>query len=141
VFPAGDTWIAVVLAALADVALVSEPLVKYRQHRGNPAGAGRGGLRARLEAVRQNKAASFLERAELLRLADDRLADRPARPEFRRHIRRAEQHFRRRAALPAAYPPRVAAIGREVVTGSYSRYSDGWRSVAADLLLSSRRGR
>ncbi|MDP9387771.1 MAG: glycosyltransferase family 2 protein [Actinomycetota bacterium] len=130
-----DAWIALIAAGLSDVAFIDEPLVKYRQHATNMAGAGSTSLLTRLRSARANTAETFTERAERLRLGVERLTALGARPGYVRHVRRAERHVRFRAAPPASYPARLASSASELARLRYHRYSDGWRSLASDVLL------
>lgn len=131
---APDTWITVIVGSMAPVALVDERLVKYRQHGGNESGIGKRGFRSRIRAARSNEAATFAERARRWGLASDRLAALPAAdPAFREEVRRVEQHNRARAAAAEARVARLRIVLQELASGRYGRYSNGWRSAAADL--------
>ncbi len=131
---APDNWIAIIVASMARVALVPEPLVRYRQHGGNESGAGGRGLRSRIQAARRNDAGTFVERARRLRLASERLADMPAASSrFRRHLSMMERHNLSRARIANAGVAGVPLVARELLSGRY-RYSNGLRSAAVDLL-------
>lgn len=136
---APDTWITVIISSMARVALVPEPLVKYRQHGNNESGAGEGTLVSRIRAAQSNDAETFLERARRWRLASERLADLPkADPAFLDHVRRIEQHNFARARAAQGTLSRFPLVGRELANGRYRRYSNGWHSAAADLIRRSR---
>lgn len=130
-----DAWIALIAAGVSDVALVDEALVRYRQHPENMAGAGSRNLGTRLRSARANTAETFAERAARLRLGVERLTTLGGRPAYVRHVHAAERHHRFRAALPPSYRARLATTTSELAGLRYHRYSDGWRSLAADLLL------
>lgn len=131
---APDNWIAIIVASMTRVALVPEPLVKYRQHGGNESGVGQCGLRSRIQAARRNDAGTFVERARRLRLVSERLADVPgASSRFRRHLSMMERHNLGRARIVDAGVARVPLVARELLSRRY-RYSSGLRSAAIDLL-------
>ncbi|MDW2982686.1 glycosyltransferase [Rhodanobacter sp. KK11] len=132
-----DEWLAAVAAATGGVDFIDEPLIDYRQHRGNQVGMRRRTLamkwrglllpRGRLlsdEALRVQQLEAFLARGEF-----HGSAERAAQ------LRHKRSHFERRAAigrLPRLQ--RLPAIVREACSGCYRRYGTGSRSMLQDLL-------
>ncbi len=137
--PAGvleDAWIALVVVGMAEVALIPEPLVRYRQHGANISGSARAGFLTQLNVARSNRPETFLARAERLRLAARRLQSVPTRSDrFCRHLHKGEKHMLFRASLPESHLARSPLILWQFLMGGYRRYSDGWRSAAGDLFL------
>lgn len=131
-----DIWIAVLLAAVSEVALIPTPLMLYRQHGANEVGAGSSGLYSQLVAraaagdITSDEIAHFLAARERL-LSHLRDEGHPAV----RVLDAKLSHLRARANLPGNRLARTGPILRELVTLKYSRYSRGWRSCAFDFLF------
>ncbi len=133
-----DAWIAVIVSSMARVAFIAEPLVKFRQHSASAWGAGSTDFRLRRDLAAANEADEFLRRAQRLALASQRLTRTPAASHrFRRHLLAAHQHMLFRARLPQSRLGRAPLVAWHLLTRRYQRYSDGWWSAAADLLLRS----
>ncbi|MDQ4143746.1 MAG: glycosyltransferase family 2 protein [Actinomycetota bacterium] len=130
-----DTWIAVVVAGMARIALIPEPLVRYRQHGSNESGVGRRDLMGRFRTAQANDVETFLARADRLQLAIDRLGSMTdVDPNFLEHLRRMRQHNVGRARIARSRGARLPLVVTELLKGRYTSYSNGWRSAAADLL-------
>lgn len=132
-----DAWIAFLLAAIAPVELISDPLIQYRQHSGQQIGAKKMSWRERLEFVRQLPSDEQLAAANRFRDAKNRLQERafhrcPA--ELFRELDRKISHCERRNRFRSRRWDLPALI-REVLSGCYSRYSFGWKSVVQDLVF------
>lgn len=131
-----DAWLATVISSMAKVALIDEPLMKYRHHGTNPSGAGTTAIRTRIGAAQRNTNSTFVERAQRLELAQERLRTmRAGRDDFLYRLGEAERHMIRRGQLAGRRLHRLLPVITELAKGQYRRYSDGWRSAAADLLL------
>ena len=132
-----DRWIALVLAGLADVRAVPEPLISFRVHADQqtglrpPASAAEAGRQLRRPV--SASAAGFAARADQLEAVVVRLAG-DGLPGAERMLVGASRHLRARAALPSARSRRVVTVARETVTSGYRRYSGGAQSALADLL-------
>jgi glycosyltransferase involved in cell wall biosynthesis len=136
-----DGWIALVVASVARVAFVAEPLIKYRQHAGQQLGAPkresppegeRPGVRERLKRV--NSYGPLIENAERVR---ERLAARRALFDVEEALAGLEErarHMRARASMPARRLGRLKCILEELRTRRYHVYSSGWHSALKDLL-------
>jgi glycosyltransferase involved in cell wall biosynthesis len=126
-----DAWIALLMAAVAEVKFLPEPLIDYRQHAAQQVGAlevrrdavlGRGhyrGQMAQLEVLLQRLQA----RDDLQRDAMQLKATLPSRI----------AHLRQRSQLPRNKLLRLPVVLRELFSGRYHRFSSGTRSAARDL--------
>jgi glycosyltransferase involved in cell wall biosynthesis len=142
-----DHWIAVLIAATADVAMVPQRLVKYRQHAGQALGvatapglAAKQGLRDRVEDRRQTSSASSLLRIArrhdaVRQRLQARVADDPRAGHALVGLERRIRHFQARASIRNR-KGRLRLLMREAATLNYQRYSSGWKSIALDLFLS-----
>jgi glycosyltransferase involved in cell wall biosynthesis len=131
-----DEWTALLIAAVAPLIAIDEPLLAYRQHGGNQIGARRRGERRKPRAPASRR--TFGRRIALYTLARERLsglARRPASDVFA-HLDGAIAHLQaRQAALGCASRwRRLPIVVREVVRRRYARYSFGARSLRSDLL-------
>jgi len=139
--PAGwvhDAWIALLISAVARGAVVAEPLVDYRQHAAQQIGARRESL---LDKYRKRKrqgrgvyeatAQGYEHALERLRALGDRVAD----PAVLEALERKVDHWRARGRMRTQRTWRLPLLAREILHGSYVRYSSGWKSVAEDILL------
>jgi hypothetical protein len=140
-----DAWMALLVACVAEVRALEEPLVLYREHEGQQVGplareASVGGF----SAVAAGEAREALRREnpydavlDLARAARQRLADR--REEFDSRDARAKleariTHLEARRSLPRARLRRAPRVLRELLALRYHRYSKGVASAAKDLL-------
>ncbi|MDQ4144092.1 MAG: glycosyltransferase family 2 protein [Actinomycetota bacterium] len=131
-----DTWIGVVVAGLARVTVVNEPLMHYRQHSRNTSGAGNIDFTTRARLAGMNTGETFSERARRLHLAFERLSSNPAaNPEFCQHLLKAEEHVLFRARIQGSRIGRAFPIAHQLLVGGYRRYSAGWHSAGADFFL------
>ncbi len=138
-FPDGwlhDEWLAIMAAAVGDIARIDEPLVLYRQHAGNQLGMPRTSPWRDVRRVLATPGA--IRRAMPQRLAALLTAMRrlgPRLPAWKLEL--AEQtlaHARFRAGLPVPRWRRLAPVLAEAARGGYRRYSRGLKSVITDLL-------
>ena len=138
-----DGWIALVIAAVAEVAFIEEPLIKYRQHARQQLGAptrrddGREESKAKaqliLDAARRTNSYSDLisnldavrERLSLTGTTDGRFVSR---------VEERLGHLKTRSNLPGRAGRRLTAVLRELLTLRYHKYSNGIPSAAKDLL-------
>ena len=140
-----DAWIALLVACVADICSIEEPLVLYRRHAGQQVGALRrkgiaqGGLSAvaggaTREAIRREN--PYEETLAVARAARQRLLDR--RDDFDSakslaHLECIIAHLEARCALPRARLRRAGRVLKELLTLRYHRYSKGVASAAKDL--------
>lgn len=129
-----DAWIAMLIAAVARVAFINEPLVKYRIHPGQAAGVGPAIWSIRPTYWVIPLAAFVTQEREKLRAVSERLKAMSAEFDGRKAVRQLT-HLDIRSHLPESSWPRFAKIVRELLTLRYHLYSGGLRSAAKDLLL------
>jgi glycosyltransferase involved in cell wall biosynthesis len=131
-----DGWIALLIAAVAGVVAVGEPLIEYRQHPNQQIGATKRTIQEDYRRVRSRSAEHFEA------IAADYAAARARLMKFRRLLRHPQssvwldekiEHFRAKAQMRTSSQPRVPAVLRELLRFHYLRYSTGWRSLAQDL--------
>lgn len=133
-----DDWIGLMISAVAEVSLIGEPLIKYRQHQHQAS--------AQAALIPENKPKPLLQitkrtnyhemfLAQLI-VAEKRLVESryPAREAIIK-IKKAKQHILTRSSLPKNLPSRLFKIGQELIAGHYHAYSNGFKSAAKDLLV------
>jgi glycosyltransferase involved in cell wall biosynthesis len=129
-----DAWIAMLIAAVARVAFINEPLVKYRIHSGQAAGIGPPIWSIRPTYWVMPLAAYVPQEREKLRAVSERLKAMSAEFDGRKAARQLT-HLEIRTRLPESYWPRFAIIMRELLMLRYHLYSDGLSSAVKDLRL------
>lgn len=126
-----DFWVAVLIAQVASVGAIAEPLVDYRIHPANQVGVGRTSILwdadvaaaeswrelKQFEALRQRLEAMGLLGSCVQELVDAKI-----------------EHLSFRVHLPRSVVRRAGAIAIHLASGDYSRYARGMRSAVGDLL-------
>jgi len=143
-----DGWIALMIAAVADIVALPEPLIKYRQHPQQQMGVVRRRNLHEADAARKNswaKRESYYQ-SEIKKLDDIRarlLTDNdnpncvqvysitPARIAY---LEELAAHYRVRGGILKHRRQRVPVVLRELQTGRYSRFSKGLASAVKDIL-------
>ena len=134
-----DGWIATLIALVAPVGVIDEPLNDYRQHAAQLFGGSASQTAANKQA--QHRGATpehFLRTVERYIALRKRLASRGVRldPSSERQIAGKIAHWSARARMRhGSKAIRLPAIGREFLAGRYHRYSQGWKSLAMDILI------
>lgn len=132
-----DAWIALILSATLPCSLIPEPLVRYRQHDGQQHGGRRRSLADQFRAARRLSGDDCGEVARRYEEALARLSGLPDVPTDRlRLLREKIDHHLQRAAMRAERGWRLPRVVREAARGRYSRFGQGWKTIAQDLLLS-----
>lgn len=137
-FPANwvhDEWLAMVASVGGGIAVVSDPLIDYRQHGGNQIGVtrlGTGGRLARLHEPRTARNARLLARAQDLAARLPALV--PGDERIATEVRAKLAHEVMRQGIPAGRLARVAPLWREWRAGAYRRYGLGAQDVLRDLV-------
>jgi len=134
-----DGWIGVVLSAIAQVVLVDEPLMLYRQHGNQQIGAfaalGRRDTAALSMPGTRFTARGYLHDAEIIR---DRLHGYALRyPPAAAAAARLESHVRHqqaRKSMPRLRRQRLPIVLKELATLRYHRCSNGFASLARDRI-------
>jgi len=133
-----DRWISFLLAACGPFGVIAEPLMQYRRHQSQQVGPGRATLRARYQTARSTGPLFYLQEAERFHQVYDRLEERRADFPYAElaltEIKKKISHREHRAMLPRASVARIPKVLREMVNGGYWRYSEGWQSVAKDVV-------
>ncbi|HSK65166.1 MAG TPA: glycosyltransferase family 2 protein [Pyrinomonadaceae bacterium] len=137
-----DGWIALTIAAVADVAFIEQPLIKYRQHERQQIGVPKQGnaprergLQAVETALRRRYSASDLH--QILLVLEERLQSRQNAFDAQRALAFVSDyslHLDVRANLPRKRLSRVPSILRELLTWRYHEYANGFKSAAKDLV-------
>ena len=131
-----DGWLALAIAGMARLDVIDSPLVSYRQHNGQQVGIA--ALTCE-QGVTESKALIHYptRRDGYLRFHQElavQLASLPLQRSARDSIAEVIRHDEVRMTLPTSVLLRIAAVLREWPSGRYSRFSSGWRSVAADII-------
>ena len=131
-----DRWAALVLASVARVGRVAEPLIAFRRHAGQQTGLREpltaGEVAHQLRRTSSSSAAALGARADQLDAALGRVRG-AAHPGAEERLAAAAAHLRARSRLTTARPRRLVPVGRELLAGRYRRFSGGVRSAVADL--------
>ncbi len=133
-----DDWAALLISALADVSLINEPLIKYRQHRQQTSSGmnleHETGIKPVIKAGRRSN--NYDEVINQLSLAEKKLGEkRGSAQEAISKITAARRHISTRANLPRNFFSRSIKISRELTAGNYHSFSNGLRSAVKDLLI------
>lgn len=133
-----DGWIALTVAAVSDVAMIDQPLIKYRQHQRQQIGAPtqkqqkQPGAR---EALKRRNSSADLQ--TILDMLHDRLSTQGSGFDCRNALSFAgnySRHLDVRANLPQRRLNRVPAVLRELLSWRYHEYANGFKSAAKDLV-------
>ena len=133
-----DLWIALIVTAVSELAIVDEPLITYRVHSGNVFGVHEFSLREQLDQARKQLTVGAFEHSVALYSAvRERLRNGRVRDADRVTALLDEKvaHSERREAMSAGFLRRLPQVLGEAVTGRYGRLSYGWKSLAQDLFL------
>ncbi len=133
-----DNWIALMVSAVADVYLINELLVKYRQHQGQSIGMrpDKGTkLKKTINAARRtNKYEGLINQ---MNIAEQRLTDSSyATTKTVSKIEAVRNHLYVRTCLPKKISARLLKVSQELLKKRYHLYSNGFRSAVKDLLAS-----
>jgi hypothetical protein len=142
---AHDSWAALVIAAVADVVRIDEPLLAYRQHAANQSGLARfrekHGPGQRIRKPAADKLAQIECQAARLRAACHRVERNrerfPTSPARVRLLRDAIRHMERRMTIlcEPSRARRVLTASLELATLRYLRYSEGFRRCRKDVIV------
>jgi hypothetical protein len=133
-----DAWIAVVAAAIADVAIVDESLIQYRQHAQNQIGGRKPKMLEFLRTVFRDNSHFYRAYVAQLKELRERLTACPK-------LKRADDlclldsrilHFEARARMPEERLRRLPVVLQELWTLRYFRHSNGSISLGKDLFRS-----
>jgi glycosyltransferase involved in cell wall biosynthesis len=143
-----DGWIALLIASVAGVSFIDEPLIKYRQHARQQIGAkerkddgGPAGLDGARKALRRTN--SYDEMIAIGTRAQGRLAERSDVYQSEGALAQLDErlkHLRARANLPPGKLSRARWVMRELLSRRYHLYSNGVYSAVKDLVGSKVQG-
>ncbi len=140
-----DGWISLLIAFASDLNLISEPLIRYRQHHMQQVGAGDEGLTLYQKIHRKINQLQNLEsdysnfQPECIRytLAYEHLVNSRF-PSIKTNkiplLKARASHYCIRSHLPVSRIKRIPFIIKEILNMNYHRYSEGISSVVGDLL-------
>ena len=134
-----DIWISLVLASIANVIFIPDPLVLHRLHSGQIAGVQT--LVPWDERVRNIRAGEREKIARFVPLVEEvisRVAEVSDSLVARRNLKALTSwtaHLKMQSELPSPRLSRVLSIASALLTGSYHRYSRGFLTAARDLLM------
>jgi hypothetical protein len=138
-----DGWIALTIAAVADLVAIDEPLIQYRQHAQQQIGAPApkeidpelSGVQAISTAFRRQNSSSDLHK--ILETLEARLMAHVSEFDTRKALSFVSDyafHLNVRANLPQRRLNRVPGILRELLSLRYHEYANGFKSAAKDLV-------
>jgi glycosyltransferase involved in cell wall biosynthesis len=135
-----DYWIALLASCVGAYGVpILEPLIQYRQHRGQQIGARRMSILDKVRWVRRagpceysNRTQGYVDlRERLLALAAEGRLYPTAHMVL---VQEKSLHLSRRAAAHSARgTAKLERVFSELITGRYARYSNSWVSVVEDL--------
>jgi glycosyltransferase involved in cell wall biosynthesis len=130
-----DIWITLLIAAVAKISPIPEPLIDYRIHPDNQIGLPQNGLTGQIaSARRQIQQNAFALAADFYQSALNRLTANHAPDAVLQLIAQKVHHSRARHDLPH-FPAKLGVIAKEWKSGNYKKYSYGFKSVLQDLFL------
>ena len=135
-----DGWIALLIAAVAPVSAIRQPLVRYRQHAAQSIGALRRSLYQQYLNAKKLDGQWFALQATLYEAALARLSECSAKgytvaPATLQIVQEKVCHWRRRSAIRERKIARLLPSTMEFLSFRYRRFSLGWKSFAQDLFL------
>lgn len=133
-----DGWIALLIAAVAPCAAISEPLVEYRQHPKQQIGEAKRTLYQQYLRAKQIGQSDVQGVAANYRAAHDRLDAYRSRLRDAGILAALEEkaaHFQVRTQVRGRRAGRWPLVLGQWLRGHYGRYSSGWKSLARDLLV------
>ena len=130
-----DEWLGAIAAATGRVVLLDVPTVKYRQHGGNVAGMPPPSAWRSVRRITALSGDFQTRRAAHAAVLFERLqAASGVLPGALQMTQDALAHARMRSALPGGLMARIRAVLRELRTGRYGRFSNGFAGAMRDIL-------
>lgn len=133
-----DGWMALIIAAVAEIVLIDRPLIKYRQHEAQVVGVPARSSITKMITIRKTDPGHYLEQAALFQEVHDRLAaneDRLPKRQVLSTLSKKIIHLQARGAMPGLRLRRLPLVMSETLNRHYHQYSNGWFSAAKDLML------
>lgn len=141
-----DAWIALMSAIVSEVTFIDKPLIQYRLHAQQSAALERKktSVNELMLQVRNNeKFQQYQRHLEQLRILRQRILNLQDHIVSQRYdyllkcIEEHERHLNVRINLSPRFFVNCVQVLRELASGRYHRFSNGFKSVFADLLKSS----
>lgn len=135
-----DSWIAVLIASVSRIACVETPLMQYRKHSAQKIGPRNDdSLRGMIESSKHAPREYYLGEADRFSEISDRLRERrelyPPHRSALPLIQQKIRHRKARGSFPKSKVLRLPSVLREAASFRYWRYSNGFGSIAKDLLV------
>lgn len=129
-----DGWIALMISATEAVMPIEKPLIMYRQHAANQIGALKTPWLAEIGRA-QTKTSLYDNLVRQYEVALEMISALPGCKNESESLRKKVKHAQRRAELSRrGRLERWLGVAQEALMRRYHRYSNGWRSVARDLV-------
>lgn len=130
-----DSWIALQVAIHCNWKLVDDILTLYRVHQNNVTDPQIADLSTQLILSRQARARNGI--VQTLHLADELIRRSPQDLDERRmrQLKAFRMHYLRRSSYPVQRWKKWIYVIKEALSLRYFYYSNGWKSIAADLFL------
>jgi len=132
-----DRWMSFLLAASGGIVPISTPLMSYRVHQNQQVGTGDNRILSRFAQASRTGPDFYFDEIRQFRELAEKLTNQAGQFPFARkalaEIEKKIAHRRHRAELPSSALSRVFSVLCEAASGRYSRYSEGWQSIAKDL--------
>jgi len=132
-----DAWIALLIAEIADLKYIPEPLVLYRQHSNNQIGGVRKTLLEEIETTKNTKRKSYLEAAEQYSVAKEHFKNSTMKKSKQSNIEflleKKIRHLQNRSDMPSSLIKRLPIVMIELLGFRYHRYSGGFKSFLKDI--------
>jgi len=133
-----DAWIALLASAAgARGIFIKEALVKYRQHCNQVIGGRKISLGEQVQRALLTRGEAYsYEKIRFLQVLDRLISARKGNRNTLELIEAKVQHLRARQELyEGSTLKRIKNVLQEVLAGRYHKFSNGWKSVAKDLLV------
>lgn len=131
-----DGWVALMMASLAKVKIIQQPLMLYRQHQMNMIGGKNIGVLKTLQVARRKKLKFFNMDSIRYKVAFNHIISRSLPVHIDPNIILGKiKHFQFRGELPENRLFRIIPVINEFALWRYSRFSRGYRSALRDLYV------
>jgi glycosyltransferase involved in cell wall biosynthesis len=134
-----DAWIALLIAAQADLSFVPAPLIRYRKHGSQQVGISNDNFLRRIGKAYNSGCSRFAVELRKYELARERLMGLEGKPVSSTNMALLESkiaHLKVRSTIPERRLERLCIVLNELVSRRYHKYSEGFLSVARDIFLS-----
>ena len=138
-----DIWIALMVALFSEVIAISHPLINHRIHDQQPSAPRRQNVTTQLINKVQSGEKHQLYQDHLAQLRRVRMQViqakdliTPQKQEYlQQHMNKQEFHLQNRINMPSRITSRFYVILKELISGRYHHFSNGFKSAFSDLLI------